>query len=60
MIWENTNENFYNLEIDPYSHDLFIADAKDYVQNGSLIIIDSIGNLKEEVVAEIIPKSIIF
>lgn len=60
MIWENTNENFYNLEIDPYSHDLFVADAKDYVQNGSIIILDNMGNFKNEISTEIIPNSILF
>jgi YVTN family beta-propeller protein len=60
LIWPNNNNNFYNLKINPYNKDLYITDAKDYVQNGSLIIIDSIGNFKEEIGAGIIPKSIIF
>ena len=60
IIWENTGNTFYNLSIDPYNKDLYITDAKDYVQNGSLLIIDSIGNLKNEVTTGIIPKSIVF
>ena len=60
LIWSNNNNNFYNLKINPYNKDLYITDAKDYVQNGSLIIIDSIGNFKEEIGTGIIPKSIIF
>ena len=59
-IWENTGNTFYNLSIDPYNKDLYVTDAKDYVQNGSLLIIDSIGNLKDEVITGIIPKSIVF
>ena len=60
IIWENTGENFYNLEIDPYSNDLYLTDAKDYVQRGSLIILDNNGNFKTEVSTGIIPKSIVF
>ena len=60
LIWPNNNNNFYNLKINPYNKDLYITDAKDYVQNGSLIIIDSIGSFKEEIGTGIIPKSIIF
>ena len=60
ILWENTGNTFYNLSIDPYNKDLYITDAKDYVQNGSLLIIDSIGNLKNEVNTGIIPKSIVF
>ena len=56
IIWENTGNTFYNLSIDPYNNDLYVTDAKDYVQNGSLLIIDSIGNLKNEVITGIIPK----
>ncbi len=60
IIWPNNNNNFYNLKINPYNKDLYMTDAKDYVQNGSLIIIDSIGNFKNEVTTGIIPKSIVF
>ena len=60
IIWENTGNTFYNLSIDPYNKDIYITDAKDYVQNGSLLIIDSIGNLKDKVITGIIPKSIVF
>ena len=60
IVWENNGNTFYNLSIDPYNKDLYVTDAKDYVQNGSLLIIDSIGNLKNEVSTGIIPKSIVF
>ena len=46
QIWSNNNNNFYNLKINPYTKNIYITDAKDYVQNGTLYIIDSIGNLK--------------
>ncbi|MAW84345.1 MAG: hypothetical protein CL832_08100 [Crocinitomicaceae bacterium] len=59
-IWFNNNNNFYNLKINPYTKDIFISDAKDYVQNGTLYIIDSIGNFVEEIATGIIPKSIVF
>ena len=60
LILPNNNNNFYNLRINPYNKDIYITDAKDYIQNGSLIIIDSIGNFKEVIETGIIPKSIIF
>ena len=60
IIWENTGENFYNLEIDPYTNDIYLTNAKDYVQNGSLLIINHQGDFKSEVNTEIIPKSIVF
>ena len=60
IFLDNTGNNFYNLSIDPYNKDLYVTDAKDYVQNGSLLIIDSIGNLKNEVITGIIPKTIVF
>ena len=59
-IWFNNNNNFYNLKINPYTKDVYISDAKDYVQNGTLYIIDSIGNFVEEIATGIIPKSIVF
>ena len=60
IFLDNTGNTFYNLSIDPYNKDLYVTDAKDYVQNGSLLIIDSIGNLKNEVITGIIPKTIVF
>ena len=59
-IWFNNNNNFYNLKINPYTKDVYITDAKDYVQNGTLYIIDSIGKFVEEIATGIIPKSIVF
>ena len=59
-IWFNNNNNFYNLKINPYTKDVYITDAKDYVQNGTLYIIDSIGKFVEEITTGIIPKSIVF
>ena len=60
VIWINSGETFYNLEVDPYTNDIYLCNAKDYVQNGKLLIIDSIGNLKNEVSTGIIPKAIVF
>ena len=59
-IWFNNNNNFYNLKINPYTKDVYITDAKDYVQNGTLYIIDSIGKFVDEIATGIIPKSIVF
>ena len=59
-IWFNNNNNFYNLKINPYTKNVYITDAKDYVQNGTLYIIDSSGNFVEEIATGIIPKSIVF
>ena len=59
-IWFNNNNNYYNLKINPYTKDVYITDAKDYVQNGTLYIIDSIGKFVDEIATGIIPKSIVF
>ena len=59
-IWFNNNNNYYNLKINPYTKDVYVTDAKDYVQNGTLYIIDSIGNFVDEIATGIIPKSIVF
>ncbi len=59
-IWFNNNNNFYNLKINPYTKDVYITDAKDYIQNGTLYIIDSIGKFVDEIATGIIPKSIVF
>ena len=59
-IWFNNNNNYYNLKINPYTKDVYVTDAKDYVQNGTLYIIDSIGKFVEEIATGIIPKSIVF
>lgn len=59
-IWFNNNNNFYNLKINPYTKDVYITDDKDYVQNGTLFIIDSIGKFVDEIATGIIPKSIVF
>jgi YVTN family beta-propeller protein len=60
LIWINTGENFYNLEIDPYNNDIYLTNARDYVQNGALIVLDNQGNFKGEYDTQIIPKSIVF
>ena len=61
IIWNNTGENFYNLEIDPYNNDIYLSDAKDYNSLGDVIILDSDGNLKNKIdTCGLITKSILF
>jgi YVTN family beta-propeller protein len=52
--------NFYGLNIRPDNGDIFVFDAKDYVQRGALIIYDKSGNMKKELKVGIIPSAAYF
>ncbi|HGY55659.1 MAG TPA: YncE family protein [Caldithrix abyssi] len=51
---------FYGLEVDPLSKDIYLLDAKDYVQNGELFIYDAQGAQKINHTVGIIPGSVTF
>ncbi|HID39861.1 MAG TPA: hypothetical protein EYP36_10155 [Calditrichaeota bacterium] len=51
---------FYGLEVDPLSKDIYLLDAKDYIQSGTLLIYDAGGTLKTAHAVGIIPGSITF
>jgi len=51
---------FYGLEVDPLSKNIYLLDAKDYIQNGTLSIYNAEGTLKTAHIVGIIPGSITF
>ncbi len=51
---------FYGLGVDPLSKDIYLLDAKDYVQSGTLFIYDVQGTLKSAHAVGIIPGSVTF
>lgn len=52
--------SFYGIAYEPVSDHIFTLDAKDYVQNGSLIIYDKLGNLLESYDVGVNPGSLTF
>lgn len=52
--------NFYGLSIRPDNGDLYVFDAKDYVQRGALIIYNNSGNMKKEIKVGMIPSAAYF
>jgi YVTN family beta-propeller protein len=59
-IYYNTGQQFYGLGIDPYNKDIYLSDAIDYVQNGTIYRLDSTGNEKDVFSAGIIPNQFLF
>ncbi|NOX87494.1 MAG: hypothetical protein GXO77_00575 [Calditrichaeota bacterium] len=59
---DNTKEFvfYYSLEADPVSQLLFVLDAKNYAQNGELLIFDFSGNLQKRLTTGIIPGAVTF
>ena len=52
--------SFYGIAYEPVSEHIFVLDAKDYVQNGSLIIYDKMGGLLESFDVGVSPASLTF
>ena len=50
----------YGLDVDPTNGDIYIADAKDYVSNGSVLRYNSSGELIDEFEVGIIPSKFAF
>ncbi|MFN3916839.1 MAG: hypothetical protein ACK4K0_03755 [Flavobacteriales bacterium] len=50
-------KNFYGLGVNPYSGDVYVADAQDYVQQGVVYRYDSLGNYQFQFQAGIIPQA---
>lgn len=50
----------YGLDVDPYTGDIYIADAKDYVSNGAVLRYDSTGKKLDEFEVGICPSKFIF
>ncbi len=53
------NRNFYGLGIDPVTSEIFVTDARDYLQPGTLFRYDQHGSLLDSVRADIIPSFIV-
>jgi hypothetical protein len=51
---------YYNLGINPVNGDIFATDAIDYQQKGRLVMFDSKGVLRSEMLADIIPAKLYF
>lgn len=60
LLISGQTRNFYGLNIRPDNGDVYVFDAKDYVQRGALLIYDSNGILKKEVKTGIIPSAAYF
>ena len=59
-IYENTGQQFYGLGIDPYNQEIYVSDAIDYIQNGTIYRLDSLGNEIDVFNAGIIPNKFLF
>ena len=51
---------FYNLKVDPQSGELYVTDAKNYVQNGDLLRYSADGTLLGAYELGIIPSYMLF
>ncbi len=54
------NDNFYGLEADLITQQIFALDAKDFTQSGSLYIYDFQGNLQGSFTVGLIPGAVTF
>lgn len=54
------NKNFYGLGIDPSNGDVYVANAKDYVQTGVIEHYTKGGKLQHQFEAGVIPQNMIF
>lgn len=50
----------YGLDVDPYTGDLYIADAKDYVSNGAVLRYNNKGELLDEFEVGLLPSKFVF
>ncbi|MDA8714846.1 hypothetical protein N9M27_03115 [Flavobacteriales bacterium] len=53
-------QNNYGLSINPITNEIYLTDAKDFIQPGSLFRFSQLGQLIDSVDCGIIPQSIIF
>ena len=59
-IIELSNSNFYGLGIHPQTHEIFVADALDYVQKGNVLRYNPNGELIKSYKVGIIPSDFVF
>ncbi len=56
----NSGNTFYNIGVDPLTEEIYIADAKDYNQNGEIFRYNSAGHLLDQFEAGVIPGDFLF
>ena len=59
-IINNSSNTFYGLGIEPYSNDIYVADAIDYVQSGIIFRYSKTGSLIHQFNVGIIPGNFLF
>jgi hypothetical protein len=52
--------SFYGVTVCPETHDVFVTDVKNYIQNGEVLRYSAEGRLKSSFMAGIIPHAMIF
>ncbi len=55
-IIQKENRNFYNMYIHPMNHEIWVTDAKDYVQKGDVLRYSASGELQKTYKVGIIPS----
>lgn len=53
-------QNLYGMNVNPSTGEIYVTDAKDFIQPGTLFRFSQVGNLIDSVSAGIIPQAIIF
>lgn len=59
-IFSVSGSNFYGLGVDPFSGEVYVADAADYVSKGTVYAISTVGKERTHFGTGIIPGSFIF
>ena len=52
--------NLYSMAVNPSNDDIYVADAKDYVQQGKVSVYNKSGALQHQFMTGIIPSSFLF
>jgi hypothetical protein len=59
-LYQKSGENLYGLGIDPFNGDIYLANAKDYVSKGDIIVLTAAGKEKARFSSGIIPSGFLF
>jgi hypothetical protein len=59
-VYQKSGENLYGLGIDPFNGDIYLANAKDYVSKGDIIVLTAAGKEKARFSSGIIPSGFLF
>lgn len=55
-----SGSNIYSIAVNPLTDDIYVADAKDYVQSGKVSVYSKSGVLTQDYITGIIPSSFLF